>query len=200
MAESEQRLKSERAFFLDRDGVLIEDVDLLTNASQIRLLPGVAEALQTIHQHGYLTIVVTNQTVIARGLIDEAELGRLHDHLGEQLVKAGAPHVSAFYVCPHHPHADVARYRVECACRKPKPGLLERASDEMGIDLSMSFMIGDRLSDIVAGRRAGCTTALVESGAHRASPIVGMPSDPPAPDHRFADLREAVDSLLRGRR
>lgn len=200
MAESEQRVKSERAFFLDRDGVLIEEVDLLTNAGQIRVLPGVVEAIQAIHEHGYLSVVVTNQTVVARGLIDETELGRVHDHLREQLVQAGAPQVSAFYTCPHHPHADVARYRVECTCRKPKPGLLERASEEMGIDLSMSFMIGDRLSDVTAGKRAGCTTALVESGAHRAPPIVGMPSEPLMPDHRFADLREAVHTLLQGRR
>lgn len=199
MAESKQRVKNERAFFLDRDGVLVEDVDLLTEASQIRIIPGVVEALQVIHEHGYLSVVVTNQTVISRGLSDESEIGALHDRLREQLVEAGAPPLSAFYVCPHHPHADVARYRVECACRKPKPGLLERASDEMGIDLSMSFMIGDRLSDVAAGKSAGCTTVLVESGAHRAPPIVGMPSDPPAPDHRFADLREAVHSLLRGR-
>lgn len=198
MAQSEQRVKSDRAFFLDRDGVLVEDVDLLTEASQIRIIPGVVEALQVIHEHGYLIVVVTNQTVVSRGLIDEAELGVLHGHLRDQLVRAGAPPVSAFYVCPHHPHADVAQYRVDCACRKPKPGLLERASDEMGIDLSTSFMIGDRLSDVAAGRSAGCTTALVESGAHRAPPIVGMPSDPPTPDHRFPDLREAVHGLLRG--
>lgn len=200
MAQSEQRVKSDRAFFLDRDGVLVEDVDLLTDASQIRILPGVVEGLQAIHEHGYLSVVITNQTVIARGLIDEAELDRLHDHLREQLVQAGAPNVSAFYVCPHHPHADVVRYRVECTCRKPKPGLLERASNEMGIDLSMSFMIGDRLSDVAAGKRAGCTTALVESGAHRAPRIVGMSAEALPPDHRFADLREAVDGLLRGQR
>ncbi len=198
MAQFEQRVKSERAFFLDRDGVLIEEVDLLTDASQIRILPGVVEALQSIHAHGYLSVVVTNQTVVSRGLIGESELGRLHDHLRAELVQAGAPEVSAFYVCPHHPNADVARYRVECSCRKPKPGLLERASDEIGIDLRLSFMIGDRLSDIAAGTRAGCTTALVKSGAHRAPPIVGMPDDPPAPDHRFADLRDAVESLLGG--
>ena len=200
MAESQQSLKSERAFFLDRDGVLVEDVDLLTDESQVQIIPGVVEALRAIHEQGYLSVVVTNQTVIARGLIDEAKLDVLHGHLRERLVQAGAPSVSAFYVCPHHPHADVARYRVECACRKPKPGLLERASDEMGIDLSMSFMVGDRLSDVAAGKSAGCTTALVESGAHRAPPIVGMPSDLPTPDHRFVDLREAVQSLLRGRR
>ncbi len=193
-------MKSERAFFLDRDGVLVEDVDLLTNANQIRVLPGVVEALQAIHEHGYLSVVVTNQTVLARGLIDEAELSRVHAHLRQMLVEAGAPPVSAFYVCPHHPHADVARYRVDCACRKPKPGLLERASEDLGIDLSISFMIGDRLSDVAAGKRAGCITALIESGAHRAPPIVGMPSDPPAPDHRFADLRQAVHTLLRGPR
>jgi D-glycero-D-manno-heptose 1,7-bisphosphate phosphatase len=200
VAESQQSLKSERAFFLDLDGVLVEDVDLLTDESQVHIIPGVVEALQAIHEHGYLSVVVTNQTVVARGLIDEAGLDVLHGYLRERLVQAGGPSVSAFYACPHHPHADVARYRVDCTCRKPKPGLLERASDDMGIDLSMSFMVGDRLSDVAAGKSAGCTTVLVESGAHRAPPIVGMPSDPPTPDHRFADLREAVHSLLRGPR
>lgn len=200
MAESEQQVKNERAFFLDRDGVLVEDVDLLTEAGQIRIIPGVVEALRAIDEQGYLSVVVTNQTVVARGLIDESDLEALHDHLREELVRAGAPALSAFYVCPHHPHADVAEYRVDCSCRKPKPGLLERASDEMGIDLAMSFMIGDRLSDVAAGKSAGCTTVLVESGAHQAPPIVGMPSAPPAPDHRFADVRDAVRSLLGGQR
>lgn len=193
-------MKNESAFFLDRDGVLVDDIDLLTEASQIRIIPGVVDALQAIHRQGYLSVVVTNQTVVSRGLINEAELDAVHGHLREALIRAGAPPLSAIYVCPHHPHAAVAEFRVECACRKPKPGLLERASDELGIDLSTSFMIGDRLSDVAAGQSAGCTTVLVESGAHQAAPIVGMTSDPPKPDHRFADLHEAVQQLLRSPR
>lgn len=193
-------MKDARAFFLDRDGVLIEDVDLLTRPTEIRIVPGVVEALQAIEAQGYLSVVVTNQTVVARGLVGESDLDALHGHLREELVHAGAPLLSAFYVCPHHPHADVAQYRLDCTCRKPKPGLLERASEEMGIDLSKSFMVGDRLSDVAAGKSAGCTTVLVESGAHDAPPIVGMPSNAPAPDYRFANLLDAVRNLLRGSR
>ncbi len=196
MTHSEQPVGRTRAFFLDRDGVLIEDVDLLTDPSQIRLVPGVVEALQAIEGHGYLSVVVTNQTVISRGLIDEDQLEGIHHALLERLVEAGAPRISGFYVCPHHPDADVAKYRRECECRKPKPGLLHRAADKLGIDLSASFMVGDRPSDVAAGREAGCTTALIESGAHEAPLIVGMPPNPPAPDYRFPDLLAATQTLL----
>jgi len=186
------------AFFFDRDGVLIEEVDLLTEPAQLRLLPGVVEALRTIDERGYPAVVVTNQTVVARGMIDESELERLHDHLREMLLDQGAPPLRAIYACPHHPHADVARYRVQCACRKPKPGMLLRAAADLRLDLTASFMVGDRLSDVAAGASAGCTTVLVSSGAHSEPPIVGMPEDPPEPDHRAEDLLHAVRMLLGG--
>lgn len=196
MNDSGQEARSTRAFFLDRDGVLVEDVDLLTSSEQVRIPPGVVDALRAIDHHGYLTVVVTNQTVIARGLISEERLQEIHQALLEQLRKAGAPAIAGLYVCPHHPHADVLAYRKECECRKPKPGLLHQAADELGIDLSVSFMVGDRLSDVAAGKAAGCTTVLIESGAHGARPIVGMSADPPAPDYRFASLGEATKALL----
>lgn len=191
-------MRQGRAVFLDRDGVLIEDMDLLTSPGQIKILPGVVEALVRIEQAGYQSVIVTNQTVVARGLIDETTLEVIHQRLSEQLLEAGAPPITAYYVCPHHPHADVPEYRTDCECRKPKPGLLHRAADELGITLGESLFVGDRPSDIAAGRAAGCTTVLVATGAHEAPPIVGMEGEAPEPDHRFASLLEATQVLLSG--
>jgi D-glycero-D-manno-heptose 1,7-bisphosphate phosphatase len=178
--------------------VLIEDVNLLTRPDQIQILPGVVEALRRIERAGYQSVIVTNQTVVARGLIDEATLEVIHQRLSEQLVELGAPPIAAYYVCPHHPHADVPEYRMDCECRKPKPGLLHRAADELAIALGESFFVGDRPSDIAAGKAAGCTTVLVATGAHDAPPIVGMEGETPEPDHRFGTLLEASEALLSG--
>jgi D-glycero-D-manno-heptose 1,7-bisphosphate phosphatase len=191
-------MRRKRAVFLDRDGVLIEDVNLLTRPDQIQILPGVVEALRRIERAGYQSVIVTNQTVVARGLIDEATLGAIHQQLSARLAELGAPPIAEYYVCPHHPHADVPEYRMDCECRKPKPGLLHRAADELGVALGESFFIGDRPSDIAAGNAAGCTTVLVATGAHEAPPIVGMEGEAPEPDHRFGTLLEATEALLSG--
>jgi D-glycero-D-manno-heptose 1,7-bisphosphate phosphatase len=190
---------SRAAVFVDRDGVLVRDVDLLVRAEQIDILPGVAAALRRLHQAGFPIIVVTNQPVVARGMLTEAEVEAIEDELHQRLRAAGG-HVDAFYYCPHHPHADVAAYRVSCQCRKPRPGLLERAAREHDLDLSASVMIGDRPTDLAAGRRAGCRrTVQVETGMHLAEPIVsadGPLGDLALPDHRCADLAAAAQWLL----
>lgn len=177
--------------FLDRDGVLVEDVGLLTRASDIRVLPGVPEALTMLRDAGHELVVVSNQTVVARGLLDEAQVETLHGEIERALVLAGAPRLDGFYFCPHHPHADVAAYRCECACRKPSPGLIARACDERGLDASTSVMVGDRPSDVLAGTRAGCRTVWVETGRHGDAPIVGAEAHA-QPDHRCADLLAAA--------
>ena len=149
-----------RAVFLDRDGVLIRDVDHLTAASQIEILPGVPEALRRFRDARWTIVVVTNQSVVARGLVTEEELRRIHRVLETQLRGLGAS-LDAVYYCPHHPEGAVGRYRVVCDCRKPEPGLLLRAAEDLGIDLVASVMVGDASSDIEAGRRAGCRTILI---------------------------------------
>lgn len=169
------------AVFLDRDGVLLDDA--------LDVMPGAPEALRALHDAGFALVVVTNQTVVSRGLATEEEVAEVHRRLREQL-----PELDAFYVCPHHPNADVERYRVECDCRKPRPGLLLRAADELDLDLAKSWMVGDRVSDVAAGAAAGCRTILLRTGAHDEPPIVSPdPIDPELrADAECDTLAEAV--------
>lgn len=154
----------QRAVFLDRDGTLNRHVGFVTETAQLELLPDVAEAVRNINQSRYLVIVVTNQPVIARGEITIEELDNIHNRLETLLGQEGA-YVDAIYYCPHHPHKGYSgerpEYKIECDCRKPKPGLLLRAAEDFHIDLSASWMVGDSESDIQAGKSAGCRTALL---------------------------------------
>lgn len=159
------------AVFLDRDGVIIDDVGLLSDLDQMRLIDGSALAIQNFKQKGFRVIVVTNQTVIARGLQTRADVDRIHHRLQEMLFLEVGEMVDAFYVCPHHPNANLVEYRIVCECRKPKPGLILQAASDWHIDRSQSWMVGDRLSDVMAGNLAGCRTVLVKSGRHWTSPL-----------------------------
>ncbi len=187
-----------RAVFLDRDGVIIEDVDWLIQPGQIRVLPGVPQALRRLARAGFRLIVATNQPVVARGLATEAQLETLHAAMAAQLTAAGAPPLDRFYFCPHHPNATLPAYRVICDCRKPRPGLLLRAARDFRLDLPASFMIGDRPTDIAAGAAAGCRTILVQTGKHLQPPIqTADPMDPSLkPDWTCADLSAAAEWIL----
>ena len=189
---------SRRAVFLDRDGVLIRDVGLLVDAEEIEVLAGVPEALSSLAQAGYALVVVTNQTVVARGLATEAELMRLHDAMRLRLREQGGPELDGVYVCLHHPNATLEPYRADCDCRKPRPGLLVRAAQELELDVRASALVGDRMSDVVAGSLAGCATVLVRSGSHLAPPIETTLEVDEAimPDHECADLDEAARWIL----
>lgn len=164
------------ALFLDRDGVLVHDVGLVTRGEQLAFAPDVPDALRRAARLGLPLVVVTNQTVVARGLCSEAELEALHAELEHALTLRGAPRFAGIYVCPHHPHAQVERYRTTCDCRKPQPGLLLRAARELSLDLSQSFLIGDRASDVAAARACGVTPLLLEGPESAALPIVGAES------------------------
>lgn len=148
-----------QAFFLDRDGVINVEVDYLSDPDKAELIPGVPEALREIRAHGFLAVVVTNQSGVARGMYSEKEVHAVHRRIDELLAATGAQ-VDRWYFCPHHPkHTGI------CDCRKPAPGMLLRAARELDIDLSNSVMVGDRLSDLEAGRAAGCRTVwLVRTG------------------------------------
>jgi len=200
--DATSRQHSERpAVFLDRDGVLIEDIDLLTKREEVRLLPGVSQALQMLQQSGYLLIVVSNQTVISRGLATEAEVGKINQHIQDLIEKSGGPRLDAFYVCPHHPKATLPAYRTICDCRKPEPGLFLRAAREHCIDLKRSFTVGDRITDIIAGYKSGGRTILVETGRHMDAPIeTATPLDSSIKaDAVCASLADAAEWILRNR-
>jgi len=187
-----------RAVLLDRDGVLVEDAHLLTRPEQIVVLPGVPQALRALDEAGFKLIVVSNQTVVARGLASEAEVRAVNSHLETLLQRAGAPRLAGFYVCPHHPNATLPQYRADCQCRKPRPGLFLQAAREHDIVLPRSFAVGDRITDIIAGAKAGCRTVLVRTGRHADAPIESPEAvDPSArPDHVCATLAAAAGWIV----
>ena len=184
--------------FLDRDGVLIQDVHLLTRCDQVYVCLGAAEAVAMLKQSSFAVVVVTNQPVIARGMASEAEIERINQHIEHRLRPPEGRAIDRFYYCPHHPNADLPRYRIECECRKPRPGMLIAAAEEMDLDLGASYMVGDRPSDIIAGHRVGCATILVETGMQNAPPIESpdTPAENAEPDFVCADLLEATKYIL----
>ncbi len=189
-----------RAVFLDRDGVLCPDRGLVTAADEIELYPSAPASIRRLNEAGFSVVVVTNQPVVARGLATEADVQAMNCRVQELLRKSGGSRIDGFYYCPHHPNATLPQYRTACQCRKPRSGLLLQAAAEMALDLAASYMVGDRPSDIAAGRRAGCATVLVETGQHTAPPIES-PDDMTAdakPDHVRPDLAAAVELILRG--
>jgi D-glycero-D-manno-heptose 1,7-bisphosphate phosphatase len=156
-------MQTRPAVFLDRDGVVIEEVEYLAEVGQVRLIPGAAAGIAALNARGIPVVVATNQAGVARGLFPEGRVGQVHAQLARLLAAEGA-RVDAWYYCPHHPTAGEGAYRVSCACRKPLPGMLLQAAREWGIDLARSFMVGDKRSDLEAGARAGCRSVLVETG------------------------------------
>lgn len=157
----------QRAVFLDRDGTINKYVGFLRDTDEFELLPGAADAIRKINSSGYLAVVVTNQPVIARGEVTYGQLEIIHNKMETLLGNEGA-YLDAIYFCPHHPHkgyeGEVPELKFDCDCRKPKPGLLLKAAEDLNIDLSQSWMIGDSESDIIAGLTAGCKTALIGNG------------------------------------
>lgn len=154
---------SNRAVFLDKDGTLVRNVPYNVDPERIRLMPGAAEGLRLLHTAGYRLIVVSNQSGVARGYFPEGALAAVAARLRGLLAAAGVP-LAGFYYCPHHPDGAASAYARACDCRKPAPGLLVRAAREHGVDLARSWLVGDILDDVEAGRRAGCRTVLIVNG------------------------------------
>ncbi|MEK7181170.1 MAG: HAD-IIIA family hydrolase [Patescibacteria group bacterium] len=152
-----------KAVFLDRDGTINKEVDILRDLKQLKILPRAAEAIKKINQLGYLAIIITNQPVIARGWLTEKEVDHIHAVLINRLAKKGAK-IDAVYYCPHHPNANLKKYRVKCRCRKPDIGMIRKAVKDFKINIKNSFLIGDTLKwDIKAGQKAGLKTILVKT-------------------------------------
>lgn len=162
---SAKNLKNkQKAIFLDRDGTINKYVGFLRDIDQFELLPGATEAIRKINASGYLAIVVTNQPVIARGEVTFDQLQEIHNKMETLLGQEGA-YIDGIYFCPHHPdkgfEGEVPELKIDCDCRKPKPGMLLKAAEDFNIDLSQSWMVGDGKNDIEAGKNAGCHTALI---------------------------------------
>lgn len=157
-------VNKQRAVFIDRDGTINKYVGFLTDIEDFELIDGVTDAIKKINSSGYLAIVVTNQPVVARGEVSFSELDQIHNKMETLLGKEGA-YLDAIYYCPHHPHkgyeGEVEELKIDCECRKPKPGMLLKAAGDFNIDLTRSWMIGDGENDIKAGNAAGCRTILI---------------------------------------
>lgn len=184
------------AVFLDRDGTINEQMGYINHLCRFHLLPGAAAAIRQLNQHGVPVLVVTNQSGLARGYFPESLLDQVHAAMDERLAQAGA-RVDGIYVCPHHPEAKEARFRADCTCRKPKPGLFLRAAAEHGLDLGRSYVVGDRWSDLKAAARCGARGVLVLTGYGRGDLQYIGPSQTVRPDYVAEDLPAAVAWILR---
>ena len=184
-----------RAIIMDRDGTVCDEVGYVNHVDRIRLLPRSAAAIRAANEAGFQTVVVTNQAGVARGYFAESLVDDVHDRVRELLAEHGA-RLDGIYYCPHHPDVGAPPYRQACACRKPLPGMLERARDEMGIDLAASYMVGDSVKDLEAGRRAGTTTVLVLTGYGKGELAYQSHGWRVKPDHVADDLQDAVSWIL----
>jgi D-glycero-D-manno-heptose 1,7-bisphosphate phosphatase len=175
----------QRAVLLDRDGTLVEARHYPSRPEQLVLYPGIAADLRRLQAAGFLLIVITNQSGVARGLFGEAELTVMHNHLRARLGEQGV-RIDGVYFCPHHPEGTIAELAIVCDCRKPAPGMLLRAAREHDIDLGRSWFVGDILDDVEAGRRAGCRTILVDLGSEQLPTTLMRQPDFVARDTRHA--------------
>jgi D-glycero-D-manno-heptose 1,7-bisphosphate phosphatase len=184
--------------FLDKDGTLIEDLPYNVDPRRVRFTLGAREAVRRLGAAGYRIVIATNQSGVARGYFDEAQLEALGRHLAADLADLGAT-LEAFYFCPHLPQAGnghsaepVNAYAIECDCRKPEPGMVRRAARELGVDPARAWFVGDTWMDVLAGRRGGCRTIMVGPEHVLASTF---PPDR-RPDHAVPDLLAAVEIIL----
>ena len=180
------------AVFLDRDGTLIEERGYLDRLDLLDLYPWTPDAIRLLNRAGFAAVVITNQSAIGRGIIDEPFLHEVHAAMDRRL---GRARIDRYYYCPHFPDAIDPQYRLVCDCRKPRPGLIIRACQEMGLDPARSFMVGDRWLDMTCGAAAGVRTVLVRTGH-------GAHEEAHAQERAHADaildnLMEAVGWILR---
>jgi len=176
-----------KAVFLDRDGTINKEVNYLSDPKDLELLPRVVEAIKILNEAKYKLVIITNQSAVARGFLTIEKLNEIHEKLLVLLSQEGAK-IDAIYYCPHHPNED-------CECRKPKPGLILKASKEHEINLSKSFMIGDKLIDIETGKNAGCITILVKTG-YGEKEMNKMSNSDIRPDFIADDLYHAAKIIL----
>lgn len=186
---------SRPAIFMDRDGTVCEEMGYVNHLSRSRLLPRSLDAIRLANEHGYLVIIATNQSGVARGLFPEEMVQAVHRQLRER-VEAGGAHLDGIYFCPHHPREGASPWRADCDCRKPRPGMLRRAAAEHDIDLARSWMIGDGFPDIEAGKAAGVRVVQVLTGYGRGLVEHHQHEYRARPDHTAEDLYDAVRHIV----
>ncbi|MDI7261750.1 MAG: D-glycero-beta-D-manno-heptose 1,7-bisphosphate 7-phosphatase [Thermodesulfobacteriota bacterium] len=184
-----------RAVFLDRDGTINEEMGYVNHLDRFRLLPRVGEAIRLLNERHIKVVVITNQSGVARGYFPESLIHQVHQKMRNLLEKEGA-HLDGIYYCPHHPDAGEPPYRQRCRCRKPETGLIEKAVEELDIDCSKSYMIGDRGADVEFGHRVGAKTVLLLTGYGKGEWEFNREQWKAKPDDVAQDLFEAVQWIL----
>jgi D-glycero-D-manno-heptose 1,7-bisphosphate phosphatase len=183
------------AILFDRDGTLADEVGYVNHLSRFRVYPFAAEAVRAANRAGFLAVVVTNQAGVARGYFPEPLVQQVHERLRERIEAAGA-RLDAIYYCPHHPSVGEPPYRRDCDCRKPRPGMARRAQQELGADLSRSWVIGDRPADLQLAWAVGARGALVKTGYGLGELTYAAASWPRPPDLVAAHALEAVQEIV----
>jgi len=183
------------AIFMDRDGTVSHEVGYLNHASRFRLFPWTVDAVRHINRAGWLAVLVTNQAGVARGYFPESMVHEVHARLRGAL-EAGGARFDAIYYCPHHPSVGEAPYRMDCDCRKPRPGMLRRAEAELQADLARSWVVGDRHGDLQLAWKVGARAALVKTGYGLGEVEYEAPRWPRQPDLVAEHLLEAVERIL----
>lgn len=184
-----------RAIFMDRDGTILEEVGYVNHVDRVRLPERSIQAVLRANESGFQVVVVTNQAGVARGYFPETLIDDVHERVRAMLAERGA-RLDGIYYCAHHPEVGPAPYRRECDCRKPLPGMFLRASQEMGIDLATSYVVGDTIKDIEAGHRVGATTVLLLTGYGKGELELHSHGWKHHPHHVATDLLEAVEWIL----
>ncbi len=183
------------AVFLDRDGTINEQMGYINHLSRFHLLPGVARAIRLLNQAGVAAVVVSNQSGVGRGYFPVSLVDEVHARMKDELAREGAK-VDGLYFCPHHPEAKVEEYRRACDCRKPKTGMFDVAAREFGLDLSASYVVGDRWTDLKAAHNCGATGVLVLTGYGRGDLLYLAPAEVVQPRYVAEDLHAAVQWIL----
>jgi len=184
-----------RAVFLDRDGTINEEVGYVNHIERFFLLPRVGQAIRLLNRHGWKTVVVTNQSGVARGYFPESLIHQVHQKM-KKLLESEEAHLDRVYYCPHHPDLGVPPYRQKCRCRKPATGMIEEATKALALDLSQSYMVGDRGVDIEFAHHIGAKAILVLTGYGKGEWEYSGAQWKVKPDHIAEDLFEAVQWIL----
>ncbi len=195
-------MKKNIAVFLDRDGTINEEVGYLDSLDKLKIIPSAYEAIRLINLSGMKALVISNQAGVAKGFFTEEFVNLTHERLQADLLRMGAS-IDKFYYCPHHPTEGVGIYLRECRCRKPSPGMLLRAAQELNIDLTRSYLIGDRFRDMEAGKKVGVRGVLVKTGFGQGllqddGPDEATPEG--KPEFIAEDILEAVQWVLKDRK
>lgn len=178
-----------RAVFLDRDGVIIADTGYIDSVKRVFFLPGVAENLKKLKEKGFMLVIITNQSGVARGYFSEHTLKGINKNILDRLKTQGVE-INGVYFCPHHPEGKIKEYALQCNCRKPLPGMILQAAKELSIDINTSFLVGDSERDILAGKRAGCQTILLKNPGKELNSNI-------KPDKIVENLQQAVEFILK---